>query len=327
MALRQTILTTLISTDEEADTYPSQFNKVIIDLTDPILSATKLDAAIFNIILRDFATTGTGEAGLIGEMRRMIHITIAKSISVINNAHEFLRSDSLLLKSILSLAASRDGSHSVLLTALNLLSIDPALISLSAYMIRGYPNPRSWIDYYQLHGPSGLSFPQKSEIQAGQIVIVTRVVVLPSPNRVYTEEARSRFIRGVSDFILLNIEELDTIPYQEDILSPLHITESQREEGYIEVEPSRGMFSPGDVHSSPASASPLDPDERFTPLDPNLAENSAPSFSEKSYVVSGGGASEVYPNQGVAEPSVSMDRDGLLSLLINQINNHSRVRR
>jgi hypothetical protein len=78
MALRQTLLTTLISTDQDADAYPSHFDKVIVDLTDPILSATRLDATIFNIICREFVTTSTRESGLIGEMRYMMRVTATK---------------------------------------------------------------------------------------------------------------------------------------------------------------------------------------------------------------------------------------------------------
>jgi hypothetical protein len=76
IALRQTILTTLISTDQEAESDLSRFEKIIVDLTDPILSATQLDATLFNMVLREFVDTGNGETGIIGKMWNMVHIMV-----------------------------------------------------------------------------------------------------------------------------------------------------------------------------------------------------------------------------------------------------------
>jgi hypothetical protein len=328
MALRQTLLTTLISTDEDADTYPSQFDKVIIDLTDPILSATKLDATIFNIILREFATTGAGETRLIGETFCIIHITTTKSMSVLNNSHEYLRSDSLLSKSLLSLAAMRDEAHSMLLIGNDLLSINPMLISLSDFVIRGYPNPRSWAEYCRLHEPIQSSFPQESQIRAAQVVITP------------TDVTRIREANGIdsstSNSIIMDIAELDTTSYQDDLLSPPPITYPKGEGGgsemapkdEFELEPNRGSLSDEaltDIRTSPISAFLLEKAEGSVSFDPNATEDIDQAFPSDSPIVNDEIPLEPDPRENILEPSMNMDHSSLLLLVINLINNRFQV--
>jgi hypothetical protein len=326
MALRQTLLTTLISTDEDADTYSSQFDKVIIDLTDPILSATKLDATIFNIILREFATTGAGESRLIGETFCIIHITTTKSMSVLNNSHEYLRSDSLLSKSLLSLATMRDGAHSMLLIGNDLLSINPTLISLSDFVIRGYPNPRSWAEYYRLHEPIQSSVPQEPQIRAGQVVITSRDVT------------RIREANGIdsSNSIIMDITELDTTSYQDDLLSPPPITYPKGEgEGSemapkdeFELEPNKGSFSDEgltDPRTSPISALLLERASGSVSFEPKTTEDIDQSFPSDSLIVNEGAPLEPDPCENILEPSRNMDHGSLLLLVISLINNRFQV--
>lgn len=65
MALRQTLLTTLISTEKEDPIFEGS-HTVLIDLTDLVLSSTGMDAVLINIVLRNFLETEPA-TGMIGE--------------------------------------------------------------------------------------------------------------------------------------------------------------------------------------------------------------------------------------------------------------------
>jgi hypothetical protein len=324
MALRQTLLTTLISTDQDAESYPSQFDNVIVDLTDPILSATKLDATIFNILLREFVTTGPQEPRVIGETGCMVNGTATKSVSVINNAQEFLRSDSSLSKSILSLITTGDGSHSVLLTALNLLSIEPSFISLSDYVMRGYPNPRSWTEYYQLHAPSGSFGCQEPPIYAGQVIITPRDLI--------TIGQATKSNSSISESIVMDVQEFKT----KGLFPPLQITDPKREghvldidlEDDLKMEPSRGVPSYDrltNAQTSPISTFILGKTEISISVSSNSAEDNDRTFFVDSHIVNGLDPFELYPHPAIPEPTGNIDRNSLLLLVLNLINNRAKV--
>jgi hypothetical protein len=246
-----------------------------------------------------------------------------------------LRPDSLLSKSILSLASTRDGSHSIVLTTLNIFSIDPAFISLSDYVVRGYPNPRSWVEYYRLHG---LSFSQEPKVQASQIIITTDVVTLPNPDHLDTEEAHLEFDRGTPGSIVMNIEELNTIPYQEDIPMPTQPAGLQKEDVSLEIGPlddirmGSDSMQRSDSHDTQdetqfglSEISIHDATERLVAYESHHVNDSNLAFSESSPVASNRTFLEPPHGQKSVTTGGNNDDRNLISLLVQLLSSQSKV--
>lgn len=230
MALRQTLLTTLIPVDQDLETSLSHFSKIIIDLTDPLLSTTKIDATIFHIVLRELMTAEPKE-------RRLI---------VVNNAQEYLRPGSLLSKSLLSLARTGDTLNRVLLSTLDLLSFDPTFISISDYLVQGYMSAKLWNDHRQLHG-IGQSPNQKVSARPGQFTITSDVSIIAPWGQ---STSSTRLIKAS---IVMDFDQLMPLSHA----SPSPLLETQK----ISQETNRGDNS----HQYNVEPKPISQQRAFSP--------------------------------------------------------------
>ncbi|PVF97415.1 hypothetical protein CPB86DRAFT_451298 [Serendipita vermifera] len=312
MALRQTLLTTLISTDKGLDIQSSRYDRIVVDLTDPILSTTGLDTALFNIILREFVTTRTTETRLI----------------VVNNAQEYLRRDSLLSKSLLDLARIGEISNSLLINTLELLTIDPMFISLSDYIIRGHPNPRSWVEHCLLHAPSDMSISHEPRLRPGQITISSgdfNTTSLMYPN------AQTRPTGSYST--IMDILELETHSCQENLPLPSEVTELRKEEVVprimssedFETKPDQGRLPYDTIADFDLNSSvmhPLDVMEGSIPLNEDLNQE---AFIETSHIVRNEDTFEQHHERRIVRPSGDMDQSNPILLLVDLMNNHPQL--
>jgi hypothetical protein len=227
--------------------------------------------------------------------------------SVVNNAHEFLRPDSLLSKSILSLA-TMGSTYSVLLISRSPLSVDPRFISLSDYMVRGYPNPRSWADYCRLHTSYGSPSLEETQLHAGQFIITPRRTVV-----VCATHQSDELIGSESGSIIMDVEELNNISCQEDSYSSLHITGPKKENAILESDPQ------DDIGRRQEFEQKLD----FDTLDRSMmSPNQAPSVHSHS---SSGDLLDLHQNQTSVEPNGNIESHYLLPLLMSLMKSHSEV--
>ncbi|KAG8834462.1 hypothetical protein FRC17_008684, partial [Serendipita sp. 399] len=108
MALRQTILTQLISSEHETlNSIIQTQQEVVVDLSDSLLSEIGLDEVVMDIVLSVF-----------------LHYKDKPSLIVINNAQDFLHSQSILSSSLASLTRQDTYRRSQILIS----TIDPAVI-------------------------------------------------------------------------------------------------------------------------------------------------------------------------------------------------------
>jgi hypothetical protein len=138
---------------------------------------------------------------------------------------------------------------------------------------------------------------------------------------------------SISESVVMDIQEFNTIPNQEDSFSSLQITDTKREgdvldgalEDNLRIEPGRGMppyYKLTDAQISLASTPLLDKAEVTIPVDSNLVDDTDQAFPINLHIVN---SPELHPHLTILEPSGNIDRNSLLLLVLNLINNHTKV--
>ncbi|KAG9020955.1 hypothetical protein FS842_006931, partial [Serendipita sp. 407] len=130
VALRQTILTELISRgDVEHHSMFSRSREILVDLTDPILSATGFDAVLMDMALHEFLNVNKDK----------------KTLVVVTSSADALQSGSCLLGSLNSLASQGLARNtSLVIGTLEPSTLSPVIFNALDYIICGpFRNP-SW---------------------------------------------------------------------------------------------------------------------------------------------------------------------------------------
>jgi hypothetical protein len=151
MALRQTLLTKLLSPAGDDDNEETPRRIKLVDLTDPVLQSTGLDSAIMVIAMHDFMRS-TGGRKIIGGYSLAVFFGPSLTREVLNNCHEYLFHTSSLNRTLESLAAQgTDRPANILLSTTDPTTIShPTLHSLD-YIIFGSSRSLNWSDFLHKH--------------------------------------------------------------------------------------------------------------------------------------------------------------------------------
>ncbi|KAG8834461.1 hypothetical protein FRC17_008683 [Serendipita sp. 399] len=135
IAFRQTILTMLISPpDEDIWETLSTCRQIVIDLNDPVLLSAGLVPILMDMAIHRFLSSD--DAGTKG----------TKKLIVFDNAQEYLSTESMLTKSLMSLASMNAQSPSnILLIATDPSKLHPSLHFYFDFLLLGHFNPRSFL--------------------------------------------------------------------------------------------------------------------------------------------------------------------------------------
>lgn len=255
MALRQTLLTTLVSMDQDREVELSQFEKVIIDLTDPILSASRLDVVILQMALRVFLASGTRQETLL----------------VISNAHEILRVESLLSRSLLSLVGTGSRISQLLI---NPLSFASTFVPFADYLLLGPSYIRSGGPYCQFFArehPSSVRAPT----MPGQIRISSRWNTIEK-----LESLSTPSVKLEEKSIDINISDLMS-PSSQDVFLPPNRTNSMEKEKISNTV--NANASKNEPESEEQPFADRIPEE--TPVIPGIAPVPGPSSQSTAHVL------------------------------------------
>ncbi|KAG8822189.1 hypothetical protein FRC19_006422 [Serendipita sp. 401] len=187
VTLRQTILAKLLSSEDgiQLDSIFDLQREIIVDLSDPVLSETRLDEVLMDIVLWSFLKHHEGKKGLI----------------VIDNSQDFLNAESVLTQSLESLA--RQGPNrimKVILSTTDLSKSPPSIISTLDYYFCGY----SWGPLWRHTLSNSLDIPlDLKTLQEGEVALVC-----PSNSVLSMEEGKKP--EGASTYILLHIDEFQS---------------------------------------------------------------------------------------------------------------------
>jgi hypothetical protein len=151
MALRQTLLTKLLSPagDDENEESPRRIK--LVDLTDPVLQSTGLDNAIMVIAMHDF-TRNTGGRKMIGGYQLTGFSDPSLIREVLNNCQEYLFHPSSLNKTLESLAAQgNDRLANILLSTTDPTTIPYSVLHSLDYIIFGSSRSLHWNEFLHKH--------------------------------------------------------------------------------------------------------------------------------------------------------------------------------
>jgi hypothetical protein len=168
MALRQTLLSGLLSTQANGSFCSER--EIIVDLGDPILSSTGMENVMMDMVLQQVLRDTSGRKRLVGAVLSLLAYLIQLNIPpVAYNAHEYLSANSLLCRSLESLAALGSNSPTSLVIATPSPSnIPPSIIKGLDYMICGLARFAVWES--ALQDQLSIRLP-KSQWDSGRLII------------------------------------------------------------------------------------------------------------------------------------------------------------
>jgi hypothetical protein len=146
MALRQTLLTALISAEE--DMLFDEFRTVLVDLTDLVLSSTGMDAVLIDIVVRQFLKSRPAR-GMIGESIAnelfvdLVQQPVLTASLVFDSCQEYIRINSVLTKTLESSLRGRSALPvSMLFSTTDPASLPPTLLQRMDFVVSGdIPSP------------------------------------------------------------------------------------------------------------------------------------------------------------------------------------------
>ncbi|KAG8769236.1 hypothetical protein FRC15_004709 [Serendipita sp. 397] len=187
MALRQTILAELLSSQDDiqlSSIFDSQ-QEIVVDLSDPILSKTRLDEVLMDIVLWSFLKHHEGK----------------KSLVVIDNSQDFLSAESVLTRTLASLARQGlDRNTKVVLSTTDPATSPPSITSTLDYCFCGY----SWSPLWRHTLSDSLDIPfDLKALHEGEVALVC-----PFNSVLGREEGKEP--EGASTYIVMHVDELQS---------------------------------------------------------------------------------------------------------------------
>ncbi|KAG8830385.1 hypothetical protein FRC17_004943 [Serendipita sp. 399] len=163
MAIRQTLLTTLIMTGDEATsgdvdvvTRMRNGGAIVVDLSDPVLRSTGIDSILFDMILCLYCSVQRD----------------AKKLLVLDQAHEYLSTNPALLNTLVTLFSMHaDSPIRTLISSSDLTLISPRLLSHLDYLICHDFRSPAWLDYIRMHISCNVSSPSSPSGDPGSNLI------------------------------------------------------------------------------------------------------------------------------------------------------------
>lgn len=138
MALRQTLLTTLVSSGDgegkDVATRMKNGDAIIIDLSDPVLRSTGIDSILFDMVLCLYCVIRPD----------------SRKLLVLDQAHEYMNTDPALINTLVTLLSMHsDSPLKSLISTSDVTQISPRLISHLDYLICHDIRSPSWLKYLQ----------------------------------------------------------------------------------------------------------------------------------------------------------------------------------
>ncbi|KAG8822191.1 hypothetical protein FRC19_006424 [Serendipita sp. 401] len=155
IATRQTLLALLVSQAGEFSKQPTAlYDEVIVDLSDPVLLGTGMVPVLLDMVLCEFLSSNTNRRKLI----------------VVNDAQEYLTPDSILTKSLTTLASlGNRRPASVIVTATNPHTLPPSLYYAFDFLALGHTRSITWQNILRNHLDT--SFPDDLYVPPGKCAL------------------------------------------------------------------------------------------------------------------------------------------------------------
>ncbi|CAG7849986.1 SubName: Full=Uncharacterized protein {ECO:0000313/EMBL:CCA67294.1} [Serendipita indica DSM 11827] len=179
MAIRQTLLTTLIAShdgdkdDVDVVSRIRHGGAIVIDLSDPVLRSTGLDSVLFDMVLCLYCSVQR-------DTRKLL---------VLDQAHEYMSTNPALLNTLVTLFSMHtDSPIKTLLSSSDLTLISPRLLSHIDYLICHDFRSPTWLNYLQQHIACSPTLPvaSASANQEGSAIhnLETRQAIIISPRSI-----------------------------------------------------------------------------------------------------------------------------------------------
>ncbi|KAG8857495.1 hypothetical protein FRB91_011306 [Serendipita sp. 411] len=180
MAIRQTLLTTLIMTGDEATsgdidvvTRMRGGGAIVVDLSDPVLKSTGIDSILFDMILCLYCSVQRD----------------ANKLLVLDQAHEYLSTNPALLNTLVTLFSMHaDSPIKTLISSSDLTLISPRLLSHLDYLICHDSQSPAWLEYIRSNIACNVSSPPSPSGDPGSHMIhnlEARQAMIISPRSIF----------------------------------------------------------------------------------------------------------------------------------------------
>ncbi|KAG8851623.1 hypothetical protein FRB91_007582 [Serendipita sp. 411] len=236
IATRQTLLALLVSQAGEFSRQPTaSYDEVIVDLSDPVLLGTGMVPVLLDMALCEFLSSNTNRRKLIGIFPFVSRVHATNQNAVVNDAQEYLTPDSILTKSLTTLASMGNRRPaSVIVTATNPHTLPPSLYYAFDFLALGHTRSITWQNILRNHLET--SFPEDLYVPPGKCALYSP----ESCRATVSRRGEMHSAQWGNSQIVVDLDELVSIPVHSSSLSDIQAStrlDNAREESLDAVTP------------------------------------------------------------------------------------------